>query len=178
MKAVILDRDGVINQDSDHYIRSVQEWQPIPGSIEAIARLSRSGWAVAVCTNQSGIARGYFSQDILEEMHCRLRQLVRNAGGQVDGIFVCPHGPDDHCGCRKPEPGLLLQASKELGFPLSGVPVIGDAERDLVAARVVGARPILVLTGKGRRTLERGAAGDAVIFPDLAAAVESLLQYD
>ncbi|MCC5858879.1 MAG: D-glycero-beta-D-manno-heptose 1,7-bisphosphate 7-phosphatase [Ectothiorhodospiraceae bacterium] len=175
MGAVILDRDGVINQDSDNYIRSVHEWQPLPGSIDAIARLSRAGWLVAVCTNQSGLARGLFTEDTLNAIHARLVELVEAAGGGIDGIFVCPHGPDDGCDCRKPRPGLLLRAAERLGFSLRDVPVIGDADRDLEAARAVGARPILVLTGKGQRTRNAGKAEDVETYQDLSAAVDALL---
>ncbi len=175
MKAVILDRDGVINRDSEHYIRRLEEWQPLPGSIDAIARLSRAGWLVAVCTNQSGIARGYFTAETLDAMHARLRELVERAGGRVDGIFVCPHGPDDGCDCRKPRPGLLQQAARTLEFALPGVPVIGDAGRDLAAARAVGARPVLVLTGKGQQTLAEGDVVEAEVYDDLATAVDALL---
>lgn len=175
--AVILDRDGVINEDSDAYIKTLDEWQPLTGSIEAIVRLSRAGWIIAVCTNQSGIARGFTSPAAVEAMHTRLRELVREQGGNIHGIFVCPHGPDDHCTCRKPRPGLLVQAARELGFALEGVPVVGDAQRDMEAARRVGARPLLVRTGKGRRTLEtehhRVPAED--IHDDLAAVANALL---
>lgn len=175
MPAVILDRDGVINFDSDNYIRSVQEWRPIPGSLEAIARLSRAGWTIAVCTNQSGIARNLFSVDTLKTIHAEFQRRLADAGGRVDGIFVCPHGPDDGCDCRKPKPGLLVQASRRLGFSLRNVPVIGDAARDLEAARAVGGRPMLVLTGKGELTLASGVEPDTSVHADLAAAVEWLL---
>lgn len=151
--AVILDRDGVINEDSDAFIKSLDEWHPIPGSIEAIVQLSRAGWIVAVCTNQSGIARALMPPEAVQAMHARLLHLVREQGGNIHGIYVCPHGPDDNCACRKPRPGLLLQAAGELGFSLEGIPVIGDAQRDIDAARSVVARPILVKTGKGCRTL-------------------------
>ena len=174
-RAVILDRDGVINHDSDAYIKSLQEWRTIPGSIDAIVRLSRAGWIVAVCTNQSGIARGLLEPTELTAMHDRLRELVRTAGGDINGIFVCPHGPEDGCDCRKPKPGLLLKASQALGFSLTGTPVIGDSARDLEAARRVGARPILVRTGKGERTLSYMPEPPEDLHADLAAAVSALL---
>ncbi|MEX0732589.1 MAG: D-glycero-beta-D-manno-heptose 1,7-bisphosphate 7-phosphatase [Aquisalimonadaceae bacterium] len=177
MPAVILDRDGVINEDSDAYIKTVGEWRPIAGSIRAIARLSAAGWTIAICTNQSGIARGLTSVKDVDAMHARLRSLVRAEGGEIHGIFVCPHGPDDLCSCRKPLPGLLEQAARELGFSLRGVPVIGDSARDLEAAVRVDARPVLVRTGKGTRTLAQGTnlpPGD--IHDNLAAAVDALLR--
>ena len=175
-RAVILDRDGVINHDSDAYIKSLQEWRAIPGSIDAIARLSRAGWIVAVCTNQSGIARGLLQPTDLAAMHDRLLELVRGAGGDINGIFVCPHGPEHGCDCRKPRPGLLLKASQALGFPLAGTPVIGDSARDLEAARRVSARPILVRTGKGQRTLSHMREPPEELHADLAAAVSALLE--
>ncbi len=173
MPAVMLDRDGVINRDSQYFIRRVDEWQPLPGSIEAIGQLSRAGWTIAVCTNQSGLARGYLDWPTLHAMHDKLRSLVTAHGGVINGIYVCPHGPDDGCTCRKPLPGLLQQAARELGFSLPGTAMIGDAARDLEAARRVGARPILVLTGKGQQTLE--AEPDVEYYPDLAAAAAALL---
>ncbi len=173
---VILDRDGVINADSDAYIKSVAEWQPLPGSLEAMARLSRAGWRVVVCTNQSGIARGLFSEATLDAIHAELRARVAALGGVVDGIFHCPHGPGDDCDCRKPRPGLLLRAAETLGFDLQNVPVIGDSQRDLDAARAVAARPILVLTGKGRTTGASPDHGAERVVRDLAAAVDLLLE--
>jgi len=176
MPAIILDRDGVINEDSDSHIKTLAEWKPLPGSIDAIVRLSRNGWTVAVCTNQSGIARGLTAPEALEAMHAELHRLVNHQGGEIHGIFICPHGPDSDCHCRKPRPGLLLEAGSVLGFSLAGVPVIGDSARDLIAARRVGARPVLVKTGKGLRTLAAGqgpCAGD--IHNNLAAAVTALL---
>lgn len=173
MPAVMLDRDGVINRDSEHFIRRVDEWHPLPGSIEAIGRLSRAGWTIAICTNQSGLARGYLDWDILNAMHDRLRSLVAAQGGVIDGIYVCPHGPDDGCTCRKPQPGLLQQAARELGFDLAATAMIGDAARDLEAARRAGARPILVLTGKGQQTLATEPGVEH--YPDLAAAAAALL---
>ena len=174
---VILDRDGVINQDSDAYIKSPEEFVPIPGSLEAIARLNRADYQVIVTTNQSGIARGYYDLDTLDRIHRRLAGLLAEVGGHIDAILFCPHGPDDACDCRKPAPGLLQQVAERLGHPLRGVPVIGDARRDVEAARAVGAAPVLVRTGKGERTLaEPQGLEDVPVYRDLAAAVDALLE--
>ncbi|MDJ0938184.1 MAG: D-glycero-beta-D-manno-heptose 1,7-bisphosphate 7-phosphatase [Woeseiaceae bacterium] len=174
---VILDRDGVINQDSKEFVKNTDEWQPIPGSIEAIARLSQAGFTVAVASNQSGLARGLFDQVALDGMHVKLRGMVAAAGGHVDRIVVCPHGPDDGCDCRKPKPGLLMQLAEHYGQPLDGVPVVGDSLRDLEAAAAVNARPILVRTGNGSRTepsLPPGLAGIDV-FDSLADVADHLV---
>lgn len=179
MRLVILDRDGVINQDSDNYIRSPEEYIPLPGSLEAIARLNRAGFLVAVATNQSGIGRGLYDQATLDSIHDKLKSLLAEVDGHVDAIFCCPHTPDDQCDCRKPAPGLLQQIGEHFGIPLSGVPFIGDALRDIQAARAVGATPILVRTGKGLRTLENGEGLEEIlVYRDLAAAVDALLSGD
>jgi len=179
MRLVILDRDGVINEDSDDFIKSPEEFLPLPGSLDAIARLKRAGYTVAVATNQSGLARGLFDEQTLEAMHRKLQDLLAPHGVRLDGIFYCPHGPDQGCDCRKPRPGLLKQICAHFDTPLSGVPVIGDSLRDLQAARAVDARPILVRSGKGRRTLARGEGLLGVpVFDDLATAVDALLQDD
>jgi D-glycero-D-manno-heptose 1,7-bisphosphate phosphatase len=173
----ILDRDGVINHESDAFIKRPGEWQPIPGALEAIARLSLVGWQVAIATNQSGLARGLFDIDALNAIHAELMRRVQAVGGAIDLIAFCPHGPDDDCDCRKPLPGLLHQISRRLDRSLVGVPVIGDSWRDLEAARRVGGRPILVLTGRGEQTREAHAGelvGTAVV-DDLAAAVDLVL---
>ena len=175
MKLLILDRDGVINQDSDAYIKSLEEWIPIPGSIEAIAQLSKAGWTVAVATNQSGIARGYYSLDTLEAMHTRLRALVAEQGGEVGHIVYCPHGPDEGCACRKPKPGMLLAIADHYHADLRGIWFVGDSKGDLEAALAVGAQPVLVRTGKGERTLEKGVAETTLIFDDLAAIARELI---
>ena len=179
MKLVILDRDGVINQDSDDYVKSPEEFVIIPGSAEAIARLNQAGYRVAVATNQSGIARDYFDVDVLNRMHSKLRRELDKVGGEIDLIAFCPHGPDDACACRKPEAGLLKEIGERMGVDLNGVPAIGDSLRDLQAARTVGARPILVKTGKGERTLTHANEGDlhdVAVFDDLAAAVTAILE--
>lgn len=175
MKLVILDRDGVINQDSDAYIKTLEEWLPIPGAIDAIARLSRSGWTVAVATNQSGLARGYYSPDVLEAMHQRLRALVAEQGGDVGLILHCPHGPDEGCDCRKPKPGMLQRIGAHYGVPLDGVWFVGDARGDLEAALAASCQPVLVKTGKGPRTLEKPLPAGTLVFDDLAAVADRLL---
>lgn len=177
MKLIILDRDGVINEDSDEYIKSPDEFIPIPGSLEAIARLNHAGYLVMIATNQSGIARGYFTMDTLNQIHDKLKHLLNAYGGHYDGIFFCPHGPDDHCGCRKPLPGLLEEISRRLKVDLAGVPAVGDSLRDLQAAQAVGAQPVLVRTGKGERTLAKGGDLKGVpIFANLAEYVDHLLE--
>ncbi|MEJ2360104.1 MAG: D-glycero-beta-D-manno-heptose 1,7-bisphosphate 7-phosphatase [Gammaproteobacteria bacterium] len=177
MELIILDRDGVINQDSDDYIKSADEFIPIPGSLEAISRLNHAGYLVVIATNQSGISRGYFSMDTLNQIHDKLKRLLNGLGGRVDGIFFCPHGPDDQCHCRKPQPGLFEEIAQRLDIDLEGVPVVGDSLRDLQAAQQVGAAPILVRTGKGERTLAKGVGLDNVpVFDDLASYVDYLLE--
>ncbi len=177
MKLIILDRDGVINYDSDEYIKSVDEFVFIPGSVEAIARLSQAGYRVAVATNQSGIGRGYFDLDTLNQMHAKLQRALTAVGGQIEIIAFCPHGPDDNCACRKPKTGMLLDIGRRLNASLVNIPVIGDSLRDLESARSVGARPILVRTGKGERTLEKGKGLEGVaVYENLAAAVDALLR--
>ncbi len=175
MKLLILDRDGVINQDSDAYIKSLDEWIPIPGSIEAIARLSQAGWTVAVATNQSGLARGYYPLSTLEAMHARLRALVAGAGGEIGLIVHCPHGPDDGCACRKPKPGMLHTIATHYQADLAGVWFVGDSSGDLDAALAVGAQPVLVTTGKGCKTLAKGVPQGTLIFDDLAAVAGALI---
>ncbi|MEJ2142340.1 MAG: D-glycero-beta-D-manno-heptose 1,7-bisphosphate 7-phosphatase [Gammaproteobacteria bacterium] len=176
MKLIILDRDGVINQDSDDFIKSPEEFIPLPGSIEAIARLSKAGYTVAVATNQSGIARGYYTLDTLQAMHDKLASMLAKLGGHVDYIAYCPHGPDDNCDCRKPMPGMYHDIASHFNTSLTNVPVIGDSLRDLQAAHTVGATPYLVRTGKGERTIAKGEGLDGVpIYDDLAAVVDELL---
>lgn len=175
MKLLILDRDGVINHDSDAYIKSVQEWIPIPGSIEAIADLSKAGWTVAVATNQSGIARGYYDLATLDAMHAQLRTLVAEQGGEVGLIVYCPHGPDAGCDCRKPLPGMLHQIARHYAADLKGVWFVGDSKGDLQAALAVEAQPVLVLTGKGNRTIGGEVPKGTLVFDDLAAIARELI---
>ena len=175
MKLLILDRDGVVNYYSDAYIKSLDEWIPLPGAVEAIARLSKAGWTVAVATNQSGLARGYYDVATLEAMHTRLRELVAEQGGEVGLIVHCPHGPDDGCACRKPKPGMLQQIAAHYGVPLHGVWFVGDSSGDLMAAQAVDCQPVLVKTGKGERTLAQALPADTLVFDDLAAVAAQLL---
>ena len=170
MKLVILDRDGTINHDSDQYIKSVEEWRPLKGSIEAIARLTQAGYRIVVATNQSGIARGLFDTATLIAIHEHLQRAVAQAGGRIDAFFFCPHAADSDCECRKPKPGMLLEIARRFNVSLAAVYMVGDAPRDLQAAAAAGARPVLVLTGKGRKTRDEGGlpAGTEV-FADLAA---------
>jgi len=169
VKLVILDRDGVINEDSDDYVKSVAEWQPIPGSLEAIARLSQAGCHVAVASNQSGIGRGLFDYDALFAIHERMQKAVMELGGRIELIEFCPETPDNASAMRKPGPGMLLDLARRLQVSMENVPFVGDTVSDIEAARAAGARPILVLTGKGQGTKMRREAAGIEIFDDLAA---------
>jgi D-glycero-D-manno-heptose 1,7-bisphosphate phosphatase len=178
-KLIILDRDGVINYDSDQYIRSPEEWRPIPGSLEAIARLNHAGFRVVVATNQSGLGRGLFDTATMVAIHDKLHKALSQIGGRIDAVFFCPHTAESDCDCRKPKPGMLTEIGQRFGVDLTGVPCIGDSLRDLQAAEAVGAQPILVLTGKGEKTLREGKfPKNTVIFPDLAFAATALLAGD
>ena len=177
-KLVILDRDGVINYDSSDYIKTPDEWKPIPGSLEAIGRLKRAGYRVAIATNQSGLARGYFDQYTLANIHQKLQQMLMDCSDtQIDLIAWCPHGPDDGCSCRKPAPGLLNQIAEECKVNLKGVWFIGDSLKDLQAAAAVGARPVLVKTGKGLDTARLSELpNEALVYADLAEAANAFLK--
>lgn len=176
MRLVILDRDGVINEDSDAYIKSPDEWTAIPGSLEAIARLSHEGFHVVVATNQSGVGRGLFNIDMLNRIHNRMTDEVSAKGGQIDAIFFCPHVPADHCPCRKPLPGLFVEIAQRLKVNLSGAFAVGDSLRDIEAARRAQTRPVLVRTGKGRRTLAATPQlDDVLIYDDLAHFADVLV---
>ena len=176
MKLLILDRDGVINYDSDDYIKTVDEWIPLPGALDAIARLSLAGWTVAVATNQSGLARGYYSVPTLESMHQVLRDEVQQRNGSLGLIAYCPHGPEDGCDCRKPLPGLLTQIAEHYKTTLDGVWFVGDSLRDLQAAVAVNAQPVLVSSGKGEQTREKAVPDNTLIFADLSAVADYLLR--
>lgn len=181
MKLVILDRDGVINEDSDNFVKSLDEWIPIDGSIDAIARLTEHGFTIAVATNQSGVGRGLFSEETLDAMHEHLLDLVHEAGGEIATIVYCPHKPDDYCDCRKPQSGLLDQISHTLGSDLEGAFVIGDSLRDLQAGMARGCIPVLVRTGKGEKTEQKIADDDSgefenvAVFDDLSEAADYLI---
>ncbi|HJV92219.1 MAG TPA: D-glycero-beta-D-manno-heptose 1,7-bisphosphate 7-phosphatase, partial [Azonexus sp.] len=156
MKLVILDRDGVINFDSAQFIKSPAEWKPIPGSLEAIARLNQAGYRVVVATNQSGVGRGLFDMDTLNQIHEKMHKALFAVGARVDAIFYCPHAADSACECRKPKPGMFKRISQTLNIELTDVPAIGDSLRDLQAGVAAGCKPILVLTGKGEKTRAEG----------------------
>lgn len=176
-KLIILDRDGVINADSDEYIKSPGEWHPIPGSLEAIARLNQNGYQVAIATNQMAIARGLIDMRMLNAIHQKLHLSALAVGAHINAIFFCPHAVDDFCDCRKPRPGMLNAIGKRFGVSLKGVPMVGDALRDMQAAFEVGCVPYLVRTGKGERTLQTGGLPPGTqVFDHLAAAVEHVLQ--
>ena len=176
MKLIVLDRDGVINQDSDQYIKSPDEWRPIPGSLEAIARLNQWGYRVVVVTNQSGVGQGLFEMDTLNAIHDKMIRAAAQVGGRIDAIFFCPHTNDDKCDCRKPQAGMLKEVARRYNADLAGVPAIGDSLRDLQAAVTVGAQPILVLTGKGKKTRDDPALPPGTpVYADLAAAVAKVV---
>ena len=175
MKLIILDRDGVINFDSDQFIKSPDEWKPIPGSLEAIARLNQWGWRVVVASNQSGVGRGLFGMDTLNAINDKMVKSLTQVGGRLDAIFFCPHAADSTCECRKPKPGMLVQIGERFNVSLAGVPVVGDSLRDLQAGVAVGCAPYLVLTGKGEKTqFDPALPEGTTIYPDLAAMVADL----
>ena len=175
MKLIILDRDGVINYDSDQFIKSPDEWEPIPGSLEAIAQLNQWGWHVIVISNQSAISRGIFGMDTLNAINEKMVKSLAQVGGRLDAIFFCPHAAEDGCKCRKPLPGMLEEASRRFNVDLKGVPVVGDSLRDLQAGVVMGCVPYLVLTGKGTATQHHPDLPPGTrIFSNLAAAVAEL----
>ena len=177
MKLIVLDRDGTINVDSDQHIKSPSEWKPIQGSLEAIARLTQAGWRVVVASNQSGLRRGLFGITTLNAIHETMHRAVANAGGRIDAIFFCPHSDDDACDCRKPKPGMLHEIAERMNVDLAEVPVVGDSLRDLQAAAAAGAKPILVLTGKGKATHNAGGLPEGTeVFADLAGVAEHLAQ--
>ncbi len=175
MKLIILDRDGVINQDSDHFIKSPEEWKPLPGSLEAIARLTQAGYRIVVATNQSGVARGLFDMTTLNAIHEKMHKACAQAGGRIDAVFFCPHAAEANCECRKPKSGMIQEIAERYGMDLAGVPSVGDSLRDLEASARLGAQPILVLTGKGQKTQAKGGLPEGtLVFPDLAAFVVTL----
>lgn len=182
MKLVILDRDGTINVDSDEFVKSPDEWEPLPGALEAIARLNHAGWHVVIATNQSGLGRGLFDVVSLNAIHARMHKALAALGGRVDAVFYCPHTPDDDCACRKPRPGLFQQIGERLGVDLHGVPAVGDSARDLQAGVAAGCEPHLVLTGKAAAWRDQGTApplpaefpSNTIVHLDLAAFAEFL----
>ena len=175
MKLVILDRDGTINAERDDYVKSVEEWEPLPGAVEGIARLNHDGWHVVVATNQSGLGRGLFDMATLNAIHDKMHKALAQVGGRIDALFFCPHAADSKCDCRKPKPGMFEEISRRFNMDLKGVPAIGDSLRDLQAATAMGAIPVLVRTGKGEKTLEAGGLPEGtLVFADLAEAVRHL----
>ncbi len=178
MKIVMLDRDGVINLDGPDHVRKPEEWIPIAGSLEAIAKLNKAGYRVVVITNQSGIGRGYFDIETLHAIHQKMHDLLSQHGGQIDTVLFCPHQPGDDCECRKPRPGMLHTLAERLRIDLKDVPFVGDALRDLQAGIAVGARPVLVKTGKGSKTLEenQGMVDHIQVHDDLAGFVDAYLK--
>jgi D-glycero-D-manno-heptose 1,7-bisphosphate phosphatase len=179
MKLCILDRDGTINEDSEDYVKSPAEWQPLPGALEAIARINHAGWHVVVVTNQSGLGRGLFDVSSLNAMHAKMHEMLAAVGGRIDAIFYCPHAPEDLCNCRKPAPGLYEQIAERYGMDLTGMPTVGDSVRDLVAGTAVGCAPHLVLTGKSAiyrgRELPEGFPAGTMVHDDLAAFAQHLV---
>jgi D-glycero-D-manno-heptose 1,7-bisphosphate phosphatase len=181
MKLVILDRDGTINHEREDYIKSPEEWVPLPGALEAIARLNHAGWHVVVATNQSGIGRGLFDMVALNAMHAKMNQMLAKVGGRVEAVFFCPHTPEDHCSCRKPMPGLFQMIGQRFGRSLDGVPMVGDLPRDVLAAQSVGCEPHLVRTGQAAtmpeselQSLRQQVAG-LTIHPNLSAFADYLI---
>jgi len=176
MKLIILDRDGVINYDYDQFIKSPEEWKPLPGSLEAIARLSQADYRVVVATNQSGVGRGLFDMPTLNAIHDKMLKAAAHAGGRIDAIFFCPHTPEAGCSCRKPKSGMIEEIATRYNTDLKDVPAIGDSLRDLEAAARLGAQPILVRTGKGEHTLAKGGLPEGTrVYADLAEAVAALV---
>lgn len=176
-KLVILDRDGVINRDSPDYVKNADEWEPLPGSLEAIIRLNSAGYKVVIATNQSGLGRGYFTMDDLSEMHTKLRLLLAEKGGLIDAIFVCPHKPEDNCRCRKPAVGMFEEIRSRYKIEQNAkIYAVGDSLRDLQAAAAAGFKPWLVLTGNGEKTRQNPAFDqNTPVSDDLAAMVNTLL---
>ena len=173
-KLILLDRDGVINYDSADYIRCEDDWVPIPGSLEAISTLNQLGHKVAIITNQSGIARGYFSEQTLEKIHAKLKRCLAEVGGHVDAIFYCPHHPEDDCACRKPKANMLKQAIQQFAIRAQESWMVGDSLKDLQAAHNAGCHKVLVKTGNGLTTLQSQPKLDYQLFDDLSRFVESL----
>ena len=181
MKLIILDRDGVINKDSAEFIKTPEEWIPIKGSLQAIARLSQAGYDVVIITNQSGIARGLISADMLGQIHVRMIDYIHQAGGKIQSILFCPHQASDNCDCRKPKAGLYHELAEQMNISYSGVYSVGDSERDLLAAKEAGAVPILVKTGNGKKTKQKinadssGVLEDVLVFDNLSKFVDALV---
>ena len=179
MKLIILDRDGTINRDSDDFVKTPEEWIPLPGALEAIARLNHAGWHVVIASNQSGLGRGLFDVASLNAIHVKMHKMLAAVGGRVDAVFYCPHSPEESCTCRKPLPGLFEQIGARFGVPLKDVPSAGDSLRDLQAGAAAGCEPHLVLTGKSAQYLggepPEGLPAGTSIHPDLSAFADFIL---
>lgn len=179
MKLLVLDRDGVINEDSPEYIKAPEEWFPIPGSIEAIAELSRAGWSIVVATNQSAVGRGMISVDTLNRINAKMHRVVAAAGAHIDAVFFCPHNPDEECNCRKPKPGMLEEISRRYHLNAMDLIMVGDSLRDLQSVAALDGLPILVRTGKGRKTEAAGGLpANTLVFDDLQAVASYLLAHE
>ena len=180
MKLVILDRDGTINSDSDDFVKSPEEWMPLPGALEAIARLNHAGWHVVIASNQSGLGRGLFDVASLNAMHAKMHKMLAAVGGRVDAVFYCPHSPEESCACRKPLPGLFEQIGARFGIALKGVPTAGDSLRDIQAGAAAGCEPHLILTGKSAnedpQNLPAGLPPGTCLHRDLAAFADHVLE--
>jgi len=176
IKLIVLDRDGVINEDLEKPVATADEWVPIPGSLEAIARLHQNGWSVAVATNQSGLGRGIIDLSTLHQIHQRMHEMVNQSGGKIDVVAFCPHTDSDDCACRKPAPGMLYTISERLDVELSNVVIVGDSLRDMQAAMATAATPVIVRTGKGQKTLDNHKGLEHIpAYDDLASYVDALL---
>jgi len=176
-KMIILDRDGVINHDSDDYIKSADEWMPIAGSLDAISELKKAGYLVTIATNQSGIGRGLFSEQTLQDIHAKMAKLLAMQGASIDGIYYCPHDPQANCICRKPKPGLLIKIAEDFNIDLTETLFIGDNISDIKAAEMARAKPILLRTGKGERVIQNSPeAADVPVYDDLAHFVRDTLK--
>jgi D-glycero-D-manno-heptose 1,7-bisphosphate phosphatase len=182
LKLLVLDRDGTLNEDRDDFVKSAGEWVPLPGALEAVARLHQAGWHTVVATNQSGLGRGLFDTAALNAMHLKMNGLLARLGGRIDAVFFCPHTPDDHCDCRKPQPGLLLQIGERYGVDLAQVVVVGDSLRDMQAAAAAGCQRHLVCTGKAaglsaeQATQWCAQVPDVQVHADLATFAEYLIE--
>ena len=176
MALIILDRDGVINEDSDDYIKSPAEWQPIVGSLEAIAKLSQNGYKIVVVTNQSGLGRNLFTIEALNAIHMKMNTHLAQFGGVIDALFFCPHIPEDNCNCRKPKPGLYNDISERLRVSLNKVFCVGDKMTDIQAIQSAGGKPVLVRTGQGQSEIDQGLVPEGIpVYCDLAQFVDEIL---
>ena len=182
LKLVVLDRDGTINEECAEFVETPEAWKPLPGALEAIARLNHAGWHVVVASNQSGLGRGLFDAALLNAVQAKMHRMLAAVGGRIDAVFFCPHAPDEGCQCRKPRPGLFEQIGERYGVDLSGMPAVGDMEEDLLAGLAAGCEPHLLLTGRGAayrgRTLPEFFPPTTIVHEDLAAFADFLIRRD